>query len=82
MIDGDDDHATQEAPEKYRDPLRGVFAPQQYGVTFRYASGFQFARKAIRCFADLRVRPTFHAIAAPLPNGNFAAKRRVISHKR
>jgi hypothetical protein len=81
MIDWDDDHSPKEAPEKYGDPLRGVFAPQQYGVTLRYAPGFQFARKAICALANLRVRPAFHAIATPLPNGNFAAESRVISHK-
>jgi hypothetical protein len=81
MIDRDNDYSANEAPEKYGDPLRGVFAPQQNGVTFRYAPSFQFSCEAIRRFADLRVGPAFHAIAAPLPNGNFAAQGRIISHK-
>jgi hypothetical protein len=78
MVDRDDDNTAKEAPEKCNDPLSGVFAPQQNGVPLRYVSGFQFARKAVCRFADLSVRPAFHAIAAPLPNGNFSAEGRVI----
>jgi hypothetical protein len=81
VVDRDDDNTAKEAPEKYNDPLGGVFAPQQNGIPLRDVPGFQFARKAVCRFTDLRVRPAFHAITAPLPNGNFAAERGVISHK-
>ena len=55
-----------------------VFAPQQDGVAFADATKFQFARHAIRLLRDLRVRPGFHAIAAPITHGDFISARRVV----
>jgi hypothetical protein len=78
VVDGDDRNSTQQASEKYRNPFRRIFAPQQNCITPGDAADFKFASHPIRTFSNLPVGPAFRPVAAPLPHGNFATESRII----
>jgi hypothetical protein len=73
LVNWYDDSATKQTPKKHRDPLRGIFTPQENRIALCDAPGFEFSCDAV-CLCDYpRISPTLHAIAAPLAHGNFVA---------
>jgi hypothetical protein len=65
-------YATKHASEKNRHPLRAVFPPDDYAVTFYDSPRLEFAGESARQVPDISICERFRAVSAPLPASALA----------
>ncbi len=70
------DCTCEKASKKSREPLAGVFAPEENTVAFRNAARRKLLRENMRGAEQLRIRPPHHPVAAPPRYRNFAGRTR------
>jgi hypothetical protein len=68
-------HATQSAAKKRRNPLRAILPPQHHPLAVANSPRLQFPAKPKRHLQNLPVREPLHAVATPLPISALIAMR-------
>ena len=72
LVDGNNDHAAQQASEEDDHPLGAVLAPDEDFVAFGDLARVQLARETMRVGQHIAVRPALRAIAAMMDVGDLA----------